>query len=329
MTARARVGDPKWSAGCAFADLDRDGDLDLWVANYVDARIDNNPFCGDAAQKMRFYCHPLNTTRCRTRSTATTATARSPTSAESGVGALRQRPGRRRRRLRRGRVAGRVRGQRQPPNFLFRNDAALQFTEAALPPAWPSPADGKPRAGMGIDAGDYDGDGRLDLVVTNLDFQMHTLFRGLGKGLFGDATIESGIGSPTLPFVGFGVAFLDFDNDAQLDIAIANGHVLDNAASSGRARPTRSASCCSGTTAAAASRRSAAAGPGFAAEKVGRGAGRRRHRQRRRPRSAGHQQRPAAELLRNDGAAAQQRAARAARADPRATASAIGARAAH
>jgi hypothetical protein len=89
--------------------------------------------------------------------------------------------------------------------------------------------DGMPRAGMGIDTGDYDADGRMDLVVTNLDFQMHTLYRGLGNGLFGNATTESGIGFPTLPFVGFGVAFLDFDNDSQLDIATVNGHVLDNA----------------------------------------------------------------------------------------------------
>ena len=58
---------------------------------------------------------------------------------------------------------------------------------------------------MGIDTGDYDGDGRLDLVVTNLDFEMHTLDRGLDRGLFAYASAESGIGFPTLPFVGFGV----------------------------------------------------------------------------------------------------------------------------
>ena len=115
------------------------------------------------------------------------------------------------------------------PNFLFRNGRDMKFTETALAAGVAVATDGKPRAGMGIDTGDYDGDGRLDLVITNLDFQMHTLHRGLGNGLFTNATGESGIGFPTLPFVGFGVAFLDFDNDAQLDLAIVNGHILDNA----------------------------------------------------------------------------------------------------
>ena len=115
------------------------------------------------------------------------------------------------------------------PNFLFRNTGDLRFTETGLAAGVAVATDGKARAGMGIDAGDYDADGRLDLVVTNLDFEMHTLHRGLGSGLFANATTESGIGFPTLPFVGFGVAFLDFDNDTQLDIAIVNGHILDNA----------------------------------------------------------------------------------------------------
>jgi enediyne biosynthesis protein E4 len=115
------------------------------------------------------------------------------------------------------------------PNFLFHNSGMLRFTEVGLAAGVAVAADAKARAGMGIDTADYDSDGRLDLVVTNLDFEMHTVHRGLAKGLFADATAESGIGFPTLPFVGFGVAFLDVDNDAQLDIAIANGHILDNA----------------------------------------------------------------------------------------------------
>jgi len=82
---------------------------------------------------------------------------------------------------------------------------------------------------MGADFGDYDGDGRLDLVVTNFEMETHNLFRNLGQGLFADATLLSGVGAATLKFLGFGAVFLDYDNDGALDLAIANGHVLDNA----------------------------------------------------------------------------------------------------
>ena len=80
---------------------------------------------------------------------------------------------------------------------------------------------------MGTDFGDYDGDGDLDLFVTNHELEAHTLFRNLGKGLFEDATFTSGVGPPTLPFVGFGAGFLDYDNDGDLDLAIVNGHVMN------------------------------------------------------------------------------------------------------
>jgi hypothetical protein len=247
VTGTARVGDSRWSASCAFADLDRDGDLDLWVTNYVEIRLKpdstterkpdstinqvRNPFCGDAKAGPRFYCHPLKydplpNTLYRNNGNGTFTDV----SAASGVGALRSNG--------MGVVVADFNEDGWPdvfvsndslPNFLFRNDKGLRFTETALAAGVAVATDGMPRAGMGIDTGDYDADGHLDLVVTNLDFQTHTLHRGLGKGLFGNATVESGIGYPTLPFVGFGVAFLDFDNDTQLDIVIVNGHVLDNA----------------------------------------------------------------------------------------------------
>jgi hypothetical protein len=231
VTATARVGDPRWSAGCAFADLDRDGDLDLWIVNYVDAARARSPFCGNAGAGVRFYCHPLKydplpSTVYRNDGGG----GFTDVSAASGVGALRANG--------LGVVIADYDNDGWPdvlvandtmPNFLFQNRGGLRFTETGLVSGIAVGADGKARAGMGIDTGDYDGDGRLDLVITNLDFEMHTLNRGLERGLFGYATTESGIGFPSLPFVGFGVAFLDFDNDAQLDIAIANGHILDNA----------------------------------------------------------------------------------------------------
>src|ERR1051326_1969070 len=70
------------------------------------------------------------------------------------------------------------------PNFLFHNNGGMKFSEVGLASGVAGGADGKARAGMGIDAGDYDGDGILDLVVTNLDFEMHSVFRGLDRGLF-------------------------------------------------------------------------------------------------------------------------------------------------
>jgi hypothetical protein len=231
VTAAAHVGDAKWGAGCAFADLDRDGDLDLWVANYVDADRAHSPFCGDSRSGARFYCHPLRYDPLPSIVYRNDGNGVfSDVSASSGVGALRSNG--------LGVVVADYDEDGLPdvfvandtmPNFLFHNTGGMRFTETGLVSGIAVGADGKARAGMGIDTGDYDGDGRLDLVITNLDFEMHTLNRGLGRGLFGYTTTESGIGFPTLPFVGFGVAFLDFDNDSQLDIAIANGHILDNA----------------------------------------------------------------------------------------------------
>ena len=82
---------------------------------------------------------------------------------------------------------------------------------------------------MGAAFADFAGSGRPGLVVTNLDAEMHSLFVNLGNRLFSDATVHSGVGPVTRPFVGFGVAFFDYDNDTQLDIAIANGNVMANA----------------------------------------------------------------------------------------------------
>jgi hypothetical protein len=230
VTAAARVGEPRWSAGCAFADLDRDGDLDLWVTNYVAADRARSPICGDQKRGVRFYCHPLNYQPLPNTLYRNDLGRFTDVSREAGLD-----------RLRSNGLGVLIVDHDEDgwpdvfvandslPNHLFRNFGNLRFREEGLRAGVAVGADGQARAGMGIDAGDYDGDGRLDLVVTNLDFQMHSLHRALADHSFAWSTIESGVGYPTLPFVGFGVAFLDADNDTRLDLAIANGHILPNA----------------------------------------------------------------------------------------------------
>ena len=114
------------------------------------------------------------------------------------------------------------------PNFLFHNKGKGVFEEVGFRAGVSVGAEGRPLAGMGTDMGDFDGDGLLDIIVTNLDRETHSLYRNMGKGLFSNVTFESGVGQATLPFVGFGVGFLDYDNDSDLDIAIANGDIIDN-----------------------------------------------------------------------------------------------------
>ena len=229
-TKAARVADPKWSANCAFADLDRDGDLDLWVTNYVAADRTRSPFCGDARTGVRFYCHPLkydplpNTLyRNDGRGTFTDVTTAAGVGKPLGNGM--------------GVVIADFNEDGWPdvfvandgmPKFLFRNLAGKRFEEKGLLAGVAVAPDGRPRAGMGVASGDYDGDGRSDLVVTNLWGETHSLFRSMGSGLFAYATVESGIGPWTRPFVGFGTAFVDYDNDTNLDLVIVNGAVVDD-----------------------------------------------------------------------------------------------------
>lgn len=275
VTKAAGVGSPLFSASCAFADVDRDGDLDLFVVNYVDATAGHNVFCGgsDPADRTRLYCHPLVYQGQPDVLYRNEGNGRfTDISREAGLGD------------RRGNGLGVAVGDYDNdgwpdvfvandavPDFLYHNEGKGVFTETGLLAGVSVPSDGKARAGMGTDFGDYDGDGLLDLFVTNHELERHTLFRNLGSGLFVDVTSSSGIGAATRPFVGFGTSFLDYDNDADLDLAVVNGHVLTNAAKYDRGSRYAQRNLLfrndGGGTLTEVGR---LAGPGFALEKVSR-----------------------------------------------------------
>jgi len=228
---------PLWSTSCAFVDIDRDGDLDLFVTNYVDTSRANQ-FCGFAGPPaIRDYCHPLvypplpNVLYRNNGKAPGGVITFEDISMQAGIAPYRGNG--------LGVAVSDVDDDGWPdifvandstPNFLFHNDRNGRFTEVAGLAGVAVAADGKPRAGMGTAFGDFSGIGRLGLVVTNHETEMHSLFLNLGGQLFSDVTIRSGVGPATRPYVGFGVVFFDFDNDTRLDIAIVNGNVMANVA---------------------------------------------------------------------------------------------------
>ena len=228
VTPHAGVAAGMWSSSCGFGDVDNDGDVDLLVTRYVDFSPENNKYC--RFDKLTAYCHPnvyspLHNILYRNNGDGTFT----DNSRESGIGAVT------------GNGLGVVFGDYDndgwtdiyvandsSPSFLFHNKGAGVFEEVGLRAGVAVGTNGKPLAGMGTDMGDIDGDGLLDIFVTNLSEQTHSLYRNLGKGLFDNITFPSGVGKATLPFVGFGTAFFDYDNDMDLDLAVANGDVIDN-----------------------------------------------------------------------------------------------------
>ena len=223
-----------WSTSCAFVDIDRDGDLDLFVTNYVDALLKKNPFCGIAGPPpVRDYCHPLMYPPSHSvlyRNIGKKSFE--DISKSSGVAALRGNG--------LGVAIADVDEDGWPdvfvandamPNFLFHNDADGTFTDIAGVAGVAVTSDGKAKAGMGTAFADFGSNGRFGLIVTNHEAEMHSVFLNVDGAIFSDVTMRSGVGPATRPYVGFGVAFFDYDNDTDLDIAIANGHVMANVSS--------------------------------------------------------------------------------------------------
>ena len=221
-------GDRDWPTSAAFADLDGDGDLDLYVCHYVEWDAEHPTICRDRGKGRQSIAVRRDSRRGRTTSSAMMAagswTSR-PRRASSiatvrGLGVVACRP--RRRRAHRP-----VRRQRQSANFLFHNLGGFRFEEVGELAGVASSGDGMYRASMGIACGDPDGDGRPDLAVTTFYNEGTTLYRNLGAGVFGDHSARGGLLVPTRYMLGFGAAFLDFNADGRLDLAIANGHVED------------------------------------------------------------------------------------------------------
>lgn len=231
VTARAGVENAgRWASSAAWFDYDNDGRLDLVIANYIDWSPDRNFWCGDHGPGMRSYCHPDDyngeaPTLFHNNGDGTFTDV----SKQSGVG------------LKPGNGLGVVTfdydndgwqdifiANDSMANFLFHNNRDGTFREVGYSAGVAVSADGLPEAGMGTDAADTTGKGRMDLVVTHLDSQLARLYQNMGDGTFDDATLRSGLGYATFHMSGFGARFMDYDNDGAPDIFMANGHVLDN-----------------------------------------------------------------------------------------------------
>jgi len=225
--------DDLWSVSAAWSDFDADGDLDLYVANYVDFAWTNHKFCGDAGRQISAYCHPdvYNAQPDQLYENLGDGTF-VEIGPRAGIDDTVD-----------GKGLGIVWGDYDNDgdadayvandgtrNFLYVNQGDGTFVDESFLAGVGYSEDGRTESGMGTDFGDYDGDGLLDVIVTNLTLETNTLYRNLGESLFTDESFASGIGEPSLMSVGFGTNWFDVDNDGDLDLFVANGHIIDNIA---------------------------------------------------------------------------------------------------
>jgi hypothetical protein len=238
VTAEAGVaGDGTWSSSTAFVDYDHDGRLDIFVARYMQWSFDYNPHCSAAYNPFpeqspdgpRAYCHPnlfkgatallyRNEGGGRFRDVSKEAGVANPGGKSLGV-AIADFDGD-------GATDIFVANDAEP-QFLYRSLGNGRFEDVALEAFAAFDQDGKAFSGMGVDAADYDNDDRPDVVVTNLSNQCYALYRNLGDRTFSYETHASGIGRISLLSSGWGVRFLDYDNDGWKDLFLGQGHVLD------------------------------------------------------------------------------------------------------
>jgi enediyne biosynthesis protein E4 len=227
VTSKAGVGGSGWSTSATWVDLDEDGYLDLVVLRYLDWDFDDI-WCGEHKEGYRAYCHPdffkpIAPLVYHNNGDGTfTETAQKIGLGKPGKGlgvAIADYD-------RDGHIDLFVANDSMP-EFLYHNTGKGTFEEVGLQSAVAVDADGRSYAGMGVDFADYNNDGWLDIVVTDLANQRYSLYQNHGDGSFTYASQSTGIGQMTMAHSGWGVRFLDFDNDGWKDLLIAQGHDLD------------------------------------------------------------------------------------------------------
>jgi hypothetical protein len=228
-TAEAGLGgDRAWPTSAAFADLDGDGDLDLYVCHYLAWDAENPLLCRNARTGAYVSCSPLQRPALpdhvfrndRGRFTDVTAAAGIIDLDGRGLGV----------------VAAQLDDDMRidlfvandmTANAFYRNLGGFRLEESAHAAGVAGNVEGGYQAGMGVSCGDLHGNGRMDLAVTNFYGEGVSLFQNLGSGFFADRSRDSGLALATRYRLGFGIAFLDVDNDGQLDLMTANGHLDD------------------------------------------------------------------------------------------------------
>jgi hypothetical protein len=221
-------GDRDWPTSAALADLEGDGDLDLYDCHYLAWNAAEPNACFDEKKQRYTYCSPQYFAARPDHLFRNDEGHFVDVTAEAGIV---DRDGRGL-----GVVAADLDGDGridlyvandQTANYLWRNKGGMKFEDVAATSAAASNGEGVYQAGMGVACGDCNGDGLPDLVVTNFFNEATTLYRNRGEGVFSDSTAEAGLSLPTRHRLGFGISFLDANNDGRLDLATANGHVDD------------------------------------------------------------------------------------------------------
>ena len=231
VTEKAGVSDPRFSTGAAFLDYDNDGKLDLFVTNYVDFDINHLPTFGEGPT-CQFKGIPV---QCGPRGLPGAGDSLfhnngdgtfTDVSKKAGVADSRGYYGL-------GVVGSDFDGDGwidifvandSTPNFLYRNNGDGTFTDIAFESGTALDKNGNEQGCMGVTLGDYDHDGLLDLFVTNFDDEYNVLYHNAGRGSFVDVSYDSGVALVSLPYVGWGTKFFDYDIDGWLDLFVANGH---------------------------------------------------------------------------------------------------------